>query len=102
MAMQAMVPPTSKEKDKIIGGKIDINQLIWISCGLILGAIFLAIYSMTIGFMAGVLLCIPFLLIGCPFAFVKKDSMPLFTYLKRRKEFEKGQKFIKINVRRDY
>lgn len=101
MPMNSMVPPTQKEKDKIIGGKIDLTQLIWLFMGIMLGAGFLVIFSILFNFILGVFLALPFLLIGIPFAFMKKFGMPLFTFIKTRKEFEKSQKFIKLNVRRD-
>lgn len=75
------MPPDTREREKIVGGVLDLFQLLWIAIGAILYAIHAIImfrFVSYICFFAGV----PFLVFGFMFALRKKDDMPYPTYLK--------------------
>lgn len=87
------VPPNINEKEKVVGGLLNINQLFWVIGGLGIGAVmFLLTYSF-LGkaslFVGGV-----FAMTGLPFALVKIKELTLFEYLKRKKEFKKKTKYL--------
>ncbi|WCK56942.1 PrgI family protein (plasmid) [Aneurinibacillus sp. Ricciae_BoGa-3] len=84
------IPPNMNEKEKVIGGILNLNQFFWVLGGLALGAsVFGIIYSLTkIGGLAltmGGLFCLS----GAPFALYKKHGLTLFQYLTRKRRFKK-------------
>ena len=101
MGKYYQVPPDMKEKEKIIGGLLTLQQFYWILGGTGLGAVlFIATYVLThIGFLA-IMLGILGIASGVPFAIVKKNDLPLFTYLSRKRQFKKKEKKL-INKRKD-
>lgn len=95
------VPPDMKEKEKIIGGLLTLQQFYWILGGGGLGALLLiSCYVLTkIGILA-ILLGVLGILSSMPFAFLKKHELPLFTYIRRKRQFKKKTKKL-INMRKD-
>lgn len=95
------VPPDMKEKEKIIGGLLTLQQFYWILGGGGLGAfLFISTYLITkIGGLA-IFLGILGMASGLPFALIKKHELPLFTYLRRKRQFKKKEKKL-INKRKD-
>ncbi len=97
--MTYMVPPDIKEKEKIIGGLLNLGQFVWCLVGV--GACF-----MTFGLFATFLklfAIIPALLVlGAfgPLVFYKVDEVPLPTYLLRKRKFNKKTKYLP-NIRQD-
>lgn len=95
------VPPDMKEKEKVIGGVLNLNQFFWLLGGFGLGALFFILSFVTIG--NGILSCflgLIGLLSGTPFAFKKKLDMTLWQYISRKRALKrKTQKL--INRRRD-
>lgn len=87
------VPPNMNEKEKVIGGILNLNQFFWILGGLVLGAIvFVLLFPLLNKFAlapAGI-----FSLTGIPFAIVKVKELTLFEYLKRNKAFKKKNKYL--------
>lgn len=83
------VPPDMKEKEKIIGGLLNLNQFFWILIGLAIGAgFFAATFSLIGGIPAliiGVILC----LTGMPFAVYKKNGLTLFQYMRYKRIFNR-------------
>lgn len=86
------MPPDTKEKEKIIGGVLNINQFGWLLLGL---AGFLAVVLSFFKYFGGVVFFfgLPFLIIGIAFAMVKKREMTLFKYLRYKKRYKKSIKF---------
>lgn len=87
------VPSDSKEKEKIIGGLLTINQTGWLALGFGIGAgLFMLMYSLTESrglslsmFVIGAVPCLPF-------AFFTKRELTLFQYLIQRRKFKKKTK----------
>jgi hypothetical protein len=89
------VPPDMKEKEKIIGGILNINQFFWILGGLVLGASVFAL-TFTLTKMGGFSLTLGglFCLTGVPFALYKKNGLTLFQYITRKRKFKKKVKHL--------
>lgn len=95
------VPPDMKEKEKIIGGLLTLQQFYWILGGTGLGAfLFISSYVILKVGALSIFLGILGIASGVPFAIVKKHELPLFTYLNRKRQFKKKEKKL-INKRRD-
>lgn len=94
------VPPDINEKEKIIGGVLNLNQFFWLLGGLLLGvSVFMLVYpilnkySLIIaGFVS---------LSGIPFVIIKIKGLTLYEYLKRKKAFDKKTKYLP-NIKQDY
>lgn len=93
------VPPDIAEKEKVIGGLLDITQFFWLLSGVGLGALlFFATFTISLGLATFLgILALP---IGIPFAFYKKQDLPLYEYLKLKRAFKKKTKKLP-NLRRD-
>ncbi|PLS19772.1 PrgI family protein [Bacillus sp. M6-12] len=81
------------EKEKVIGGILNLNQFFWILGGLVIGAsVFGLLFTLTkIGGLAltvGGIFCLS----GTPFALFKKNGLTLFQYLTRKRKFKKKVK----------
>lgn len=86
------VPPNMNEKEKVIGGVLDINQFFWILGGMGVSA---TVFAMTFGIFGGtasLIISAPLLLLGTPFAFYKKNGLTLFQFLSRKRKFKKKVK----------
>lgn len=88
-----VVPPNLKEKEKIIGGILNMNQFLWIVAGLVLGGIifiglFIATSSLAFSGVIGFL----FILSGTPFALYKKNGLTLYEYIVRNRRFKRKVK----------
>lgn len=97
--MNYRVPADIKEKEKIIGGVLDLGQFLWCLLGIGAGFLVFALLSPFMKFFAA----LPALIaIGAfaPFVFYKVDEVPLPTYLKRKREFNKKTKYLP-NIRID-
>lgn len=100
MSMVHNVPADTREKEKIIGGLLTIGQFIWILGGFLLGLASLAgVYLLTGTFVIAAPVGIMFTCSGLPFAFYKKNGVPLPVYLVRKSKFKK--KNHKLINRRD-
>ena len=84
--------PTTNEKEKIVGGILNIYQLFWLIGGAVFGLImFFAVYqfSLTLG---GILVVVG-ILSSAPFIFYKpKEGLTLFKYLFLKHKFKKKTK----------
>lgn len=86
------VPPNMNEKEKVIGGILNINQFFWILGGFAISALVFAL-TFQMGLRTGsLIIAVPFLLIGTPFAFYKKHGYSLFRYLKLKRDFKNKEK----------
>ncbi|WCF11724.1 PrgI family protein (plasmid) [Paenibacillus thiaminolyticus] len=83
------VPPDMNEKEKIIGGILNLNQFFWVLGGLILGAIVFAITFPLFGGGFSLFLGFLFCLSGVPFAVYKKNGLTLYEYLTYKRKFKK-------------
>ena len=95
------VPPDTKEKEKVIGGVLNWTQFFWLLAGFVIGLILaFIVYSIT----KTIFIAVFFAIIGIgstvPFALVKKLEMPLFTYLKRKRDLKKKTKKL-VNIRKE-
>lgn len=91
MAQVYQMPPDTREKEKIIGGLLTMGQLLWILVGVGIYGIFLFTFFSVLKF-AALVLGLPLLAIGVPFAFVKKEELPLFRYLVLKRAYKKKVK----------
>lgn len=82
------IPPDMKEKEKIIGGILNINQFFWILAGLLIGAGFFAVAFNIIGGTASLVIGVILSLSGIPFVVYKKKGLTLFQYLKYKRLFK--------------
>ncbi len=97
------VPPDMKEKEKIIGGLLNINQFFWLLGGFILGILLFIVTFVTtkIGVLS-IIVGILGLSTGIPFALIKKmdGTMTLWEYIKRKRDLKKKSSKL-INKRKD-
>ena len=87
------IPPDMNEKEKVIGGILDLHQFFWILGGLLIGAIVFVLLFPIFG-KASLFFGILFSLSGIPFVVIKKEGLTLFEYLKRKKAFENKTKYL--------
>lgn len=89
---QYIVPPDMKEKEKIVGGVLNINQFAWLGLGLLIaGLIFIMLFNAMNLF--GLIIAVPLgSAVGLPFAFYKKEELTLFRYLYLKLKFKKKVK----------
>ncbi|ADO59553.2 PrgI family protein [Paenibacillus polymyxa] len=83
------IPPDMNEKEKVIGGILNINQFFWVLAGLLIGAGAFAIFVKLFGGVIALILAIPICLIGTPFAIYKKNELTLYQYLSYKRKFKK-------------
>lgn len=81
------------EKEKVIGGILNINQFFWILTGLVVGAsTFGTVFALTgiggLSLALGGLLCLS----GAPFALYKKNGLTLYQYIVLKRKFKKKVK----------
>ena len=94
------VPASTNEKEKIVGGILTLNEVIWVGFGVLVFFIFsllffssLKLFSLLVG-----------LILGSPFAafgIVKIHGVSLMTYIKRKRAFKKLNKRLP-KKRRDF
>ncbi|TCK01321.1 UNVERIFIED_ORG: PrgI family protein [Anoxybacillus amylolyticus] len=87
-----IVPPDMKEREKVIGGVLDLYQFFWILGGLGLGALIFASLFHVIGGTPALIVGFAFCFAGVPFAFYRKNDLTLFEYLKYKRKFKKKVK----------
>lgn len=75
------MPPDTGEREKIVGGVMDITQLAWLAAGFGLYVIHALIMFRFVNWIC-LVVGIVFLVWGCIFAFKKKDDMPYPRYLR--------------------
>ena len=84
------VPADVREKEKIIGGLLTIGQGAWLMGGFILGlGSFAGVYLLTRMVPLAIIAGLPMCLTGIPFAFFKKNGVPLPTYIVRKYNFNR-------------
>lgn len=92
MLKSYIVPPDMKEKEKVIGGLLDLNQFFWVLGGLGLGATVFALLFNIVGGTLALIVGFAFCFSGVPFAFYKKKDLTLFQYLTYKRKFKKKKK----------
>ena len=86
--IQHQMPPDTREREKIIGGLLDLGQLLWLLLGAGLYGIFLfTFFSMLGGF--SFVIGLPILASGVPFAFKKINNLTLFQYLRLKRRYKR-------------
>lgn len=80
------------EKEKVIGGILNINQFFWVLSGLGLSAIVFATTFGIVGGTASLILAFPLIFAGLPFALYKKHDLTLYQLITRRRKFKKKVK----------
>ena len=84
------VPVDTREKEKIVGGFLTMVQLFWIIGGVGFGMLLFIVFFLTTTVLAiSVFAFIVGLLAVLPFAFITKDGLPIFEFLKRKRKFLK-------------
>lgn len=95
MAQMYKVSADVSEKEKAIGGILTFGQGGWLALGFILIAgLFLILTQFLPGILALILAVPPGAIVGCMFAFYKKEELPLSTYLLYRRNFKKKTKLL--------
>lgn len=87
------IPADTNEKEKIIGGILNINEFLWILAGFILGLFVFAALSSFLG-KGAIVVGLLFTPVGVPFVVIKKEGLTLFEYLKRKQEFKTKAKLL--------
>lgn len=87
------VPPDINEKEKVVGGFLNINQLFWAIGGLGVGAVMFLIAYPFIGKLSLFVGAI-FSLSGVPFALIKIHDLTMFEYLKRKRQFNRKNQLL--------
>ena len=82
------IPPDMKEKEKIIGGILNLQQFFWILIGMIIGAGFFAASFSIIGGIPALVIALLLCLTGVPFVVYKKNGLTLFQLLRYRRLFK--------------
>lgn len=95
-----VVPPDINEKEKVIGGVLNINQFFWLLGGFVLGAVVFVVFFPVFGKFSLALGGL-FSLTGVPFVVIKPKDLTLFEYLKRKQKFKKKNKKLP-NIKKDY
>lgn len=81
------------EKEKIIGGVLNINQFFWVLTGLAVGAsVFGASFALIGNGVLSLALGGIFCLSGAPFALYKKNGLTLYQYIVWKRKFKKKTK----------
>lgn len=91
MASVHAMPPDTREKEKIIGGIMDIYQFGFFIAGL-LGCAIVTVSLFKYISWGSLLLGLPLIAVGCLFAFFKVGEMRLFTYLRYKIKYSKKTK----------
>ena len=85
-----IIPPSiNKEKEKIIGGFLDITQAIWIAIGMTVGVLIFFLLSGVDKIFAFVVAAIVAMGIGLPMAFLKIKGYSVLRYFKLKREFDR-------------
>jgi hypothetical protein len=92
------IPPDTSEKEKIVGGLLNLNQLIWIIAGALTGAV---ITILTFNFLGNIAFFLGFIAIALfiPFVFYKKHDLTFFNYLKLKRKHKNKNKYLS-NIRK--
>ena len=77
------------EKEKVIGGLLNINQFFWLLSGLAVSALVFGVLVSLIGGTGAIIVAFPFLFVGTPFAFYKKKHLTLYQYITLKRKFKK-------------
>lgn len=88
------------EKEKIIGGILNLNQFFWVLGGLIIGAVVFALSFPVVGGTLSLILGALFCLTGIPFAVYKKNGLTLYQYITYKRKFNKKVKKLP-NIRKE-
>lgn len=86
MARLYTMPPDTREKEKIIGGVLNIYQLLWIGAGIALALLNALLFFRIFRWFVFIVGVIP-IVVGCLFAFKKMGNFTLFQYLYYKKKF---------------
>lgn len=95
MAGVYKVSADMSEAEKIVGGILTLGQGAWLALGfIIIAGIFLLLVQFLPPIAAIILALPPGLAIALPFAFYKKNGLPLVTYLRYKREFKKKTMYL--------
>lgn len=87
------IPPTIKEKEKIIGGILTLGQFAFLITGLVIGIVLAVfIFVITDSIEMAIILFLTGLSSGVPFAFYKKNGLTLLQYIKYKRKFVAKEK----------
>lgn len=87
------IPPTIKEKEKVIGGVLTLGQFMYLIVGLVIGLVTgVVLYILTKSIEIAIVAILAGIGAGIPFAFYKKNGLTLLQYIKYKKIFLKKYK----------
>lgn len=92
MAKVYSMPPDTREREKIVGGILDIRQLGWLIVGFILYALFIITFFRILRIFAFIL-GLPFLIAGVFFAVKKVGEYTLAQHLRYKYKFNRKIKY---------
>lgn len=82
------IPPTIKDKEKIIGGILTLGQFMFLIVGLVIGLVLgVLLYTLTKSIEIAIIAILAGLATGVPFAFYRKNGLTLTQYIKYKKRF---------------
>lgn len=85
------IPPTIREKEKVIGGVLTMEEFMYIIGGLVVGIV-VFICLMGISKVMGAIVGGIFALSGFPFAFIKPKGYSIPKYIRYKKQFKNKEK----------
>lgn len=87
------IPADMNEKEKIIGGILNMHEFLWVLTGFLLG---LGTFGLLFPIIGKASLFIGLLITpaGIPFVVIKKEGLTLFEYKKRSLEFKRKVKIL--------
>lgn len=86
------MPPDTRERDKVFGGILDMRQVGWLAFFGGLGLVVILLIGKLIIWL-GLILSIPFFIVGGIMAFKQKLGMPYPEYLKLKRRYNNTIKY---------
>lgn len=92
------IPADTKEKEKVIGGVITMEQFLWLGGGLVIGLLmFIGAWVITTNIFVGLFFFVAGIAMALPFAFYKKKHLTFFNYLKYKRQLTKRNVYLPNN-----
>ena len=98
MSKSYIVPPDTREKERIVGGMLTWEQTQYFILGVILCAVVFAAVSVTFNTFLAAILGLPLLAAGPLLAFLKVEDIPMVEYYRLR--YRHGKKTLQLPYKR--
>lgn len=95
------VPSDVNEREKVIGGVLNLVQFIWLLGGLGVGIFFFALTTAISGsFLVGIVFALLGIGLSLPFAFYRKKDLSFYEYLKYKHRLKNKNVYL-VNKRKE-